>query len=100
MLPALSNLKTMATMIDITLSKLRRRLGFVCARVNHTGNRVMILNHGKIIAALVPASDYDALEEADAKSLQYKEYQMAEQMQRWIEIKKNIALERERERDV
>jgi len=90
----------MAALISITLSKLRRRLGHVASRVNHTGNRVRILSHGKNLAALVPISDYVALEEADAKSLQYKEYQMAEQMQRWSEIKKNIALERERERDV
>ncbi len=98
--PAPTNLKTMAAMINITLSKLRRRLGYVCSRVSHTSNRVMILSHGKTVAALVPMSDYVALEEADAKSLQYKEYQVAEQMQRWTDLKKRIALERERDRDV
>ena len=78
-----------------TVSKLRQSLGRHVARVSHGGDRVLILKHGIAAAALVPVSDFEVLEEAERKSLRYKEYQMAEKLAKWEAIKREIARERE-----
>jgi len=42
------------------------------------------------VAALVPLSDYEALEETEDKSESYKEYQVARELGRWSALKRSL----------
>lgn len=79
----------------ITLSDLRKCLGQSAQRVALTRRRLMITRNGKLLAALMTRQDLEILEEVERKSLQYKEYQMAEAMHKWHALKDEIDRRRE-----
>ncbi len=79
-----------ALMAMIALSKLRRRLGPWVAHVEHTHKRIVILRHGRPVAALVTMDDMNALEEADAKELKYQEYLKARELERFRALKRRV----------
>jgi len=77
-------------MPTIPLSSLRRTLSHRVTRIEHTGERLVVMRHGRPVAALVPLSDYEALEEAEDKAADYKEYQVAREMSRWSALKRSL----------
>lgn len=46
----------------LSISEVREKLAEVTGRVRFTGERIVMQNHGKPVAALVPPSDLRALE--------------------------------------
>lgn len=73
-----------------TLSQLRDALGRYVARVAWTGKRLIIMKHGKAVAGLVTVHDLKLLDEVEAKSLDYKRYQTAQQLMKWEALKAAI----------
>ena len=64
----------------ITISDLRRNLAPVLAHVTHVPCRIPIMRHRILTAALVPYSDFLALEEATQKSQGYRMQQSTQQL--------------------
>jgi len=64
----------------ITISDLRRNLSPVLAHVTHVPARIPIMRHRILTAALVPYSDFVALEEATQKSSGYRLQQSSQQL--------------------
>ncbi len=78
-----------SSLIETTLTGLREKLGQYVSHAR-AGRRVMILRNGRAVAALVSMRDFDALEEAQNKSVEYKLYQNAERMAKWEALKAGL----------
>jgi hypothetical protein len=76
----------------ITLSELRRNLGAAVDHVSHIPYRLPILKHGHFIAALVPYSDYLALEQVRHKSQNYHLDQSAEKLREFAALKQALSV--------
>lgn len=67
----------------VSMSTLRDRLGRYVHAAGHHGDRFVILKNGREHAGLVPVSDLNLLDNAASRSLDYKAFQIAEEMLRW-----------------
>ena len=74
----------------IPLSKLRKRLGPWASRVKLLEERVVITRHRVPVAALVPMHEFEALEAAEKKELQYQEFLQARQLERFKRLKEEL----------
>lgn len=80
------------------ISQLRDRLGSYVQAVARDGDRVVITRSGREVAALVPMRELTLLDTASTRSMEYKAWQVAQELMRWRIVKEGLqALERERD---
>jgi prevent-host-death family protein len=53
-------------MIEVTVSEARERLADLLGKVQHGGDRLRIMRHGKPVAVVVSAAEHDFLEECES----------------------------------
>ncbi len=73
-----------------SLSTLRSNLGRYVHKAGHHGDRIVILKNGREVAGLVGVGDLNLLDNAATRSLEYKAYQVADEMLRWRLIKEGL----------
>jgi PHD/YefM family antitoxin component YafN of YafNO toxin-antitoxin module len=73
-----------------SLSNLRSNLGRYVRNAGHHGDRFVILKNGREMAGLIGVADLNLLDSASTRSLEYKAYQIAEEMLRWRLIKEGL----------
>lgn len=72
------------------ITRLRDRLGSYVQLVAHDGERVLITRNGRELAGLVPAHELTLLDEAAGRSMDYKAYQVAQELMRWRIVKEGL----------
>lgn len=72
------------------ITRLRDNLGRYVHAAGHHGDRVVILKNGREVAGLVPIRDLNLLDNAATRTLEYKAYQIAEEMLRWRIIREGM----------
>ena len=72
------------------ITRLRDRLGLYVRLVAHDGDRVMITRNGRELAGLVPARELTLLDDAAGRSMDYKAYQVAQELMRWRIVKEGL----------
>jgi len=78
-------------METVSISDARKRLAELTARVEHTGERIIIERHGKPVAALVRAEEGRRLADEDAAALKARRLAALEQAR---EVSRQILAER------
>lgn len=73
-----------------SITQLRARLGQYVDHMTYSGTRIVILKNGRELAGLVPVRDLNLLDQAATRSLDYRAYQIAEEMLRWRIIKEGM----------
>ncbi len=72
------------------ITRLRDRLGTYVQQVAQDGDRVLILKNGRELAGLVPAGELILLDQAANRSLDYKAWQVAQELMRWRIVKQGL----------
>ncbi|TDK41116.1 type II toxin-antitoxin system prevent-host-death family antitoxin [Antarcticimicrobium luteum] len=72
------------------ITRLRDRLGLYVQLVARDGERVLITRNGHELAGLVPARELALLDDADSRSMDYKAWQVAQEMLRWRIVKEGL----------
>lgn len=74
---------------NVTLSQARDRLGHYIREAGHNGHRVLIRRNGREAAALVSVTDFNLLLDA-GKSMEFKSFQVAEELHRWRSLHEGL----------
>lgn len=72
------------------ITRLRDRLGTYVQLVARDGERVLITRNGQDLAGLVPAHELALLDEAAGRSMDYKAWQVAQELMRWRIVKEGL----------
>ena len=72
------------------ISRLRDRLGRHVRQVAHDGNRVLITRNGRELAGLVPVAELALLDQAANRSMDYRAWQVAQELLRWRIVKEGL----------
>ena len=81
----------------VTMTRLRDNLGRYVHDAEHDQSRYVILRNGREAAGLVSVRELNLLDNAATRSLDYKAFQIAEEMMRWRIIREGMAVERGRD---
>jgi len=72
------------------ISRLRDRLGTYVRHVARDGDRVLITRNGRELAGLVPMTELALLDQAANRSLDYKAWQVAQELMRWRIVREGL----------
>ncbi|MDX2483872.1 MAG: type II toxin-antitoxin system Phd/YefM family antitoxin [Pseudodonghicola sp.] len=72
------------------ITRLRDQLGRYVQLVARDHDRVLITRNGRELAGLVPAHELELLDAASTRSMDYKAYQVAQEMLRWRIVKEGL----------
>lgn len=72
------------------ITQLRDQLGFYVELVADGYDRVLITKNGRELAGLVPVRELDLLDNAAGRSMDYKAWQVAEELMRWRIVKEGL----------
>ncbi|GAA6191807.1 hypothetical protein DS909_20950 [Phaeobacter gallaeciensis] len=73
-----------------SITRLRDNLGKFVHDADYHQDRFLILKNGREVAGLVPVRDVKLLDNATNRSMDYKAYQVAEELMRWRIIKEGM----------
>lgn len=73
-----------------TITHLRDNLGRYVRNSGYHGDRFVIIKNGREAAGLVSVRDLNLLDQASSRSMDYKAWQIAEEMLRWRIIKEGL----------
>ncbi len=74
----------------LTALQFRSQFSECLTQTWRTGDRFLIVRHGRDVAALVSVEDMDLLEDVEGKSLSYKRFQIEEAQRRWEALKAGL----------
>jgi len=72
------------------ITRLRDQLGMYVDLVAHDHDRVLITKNGTELAGLVPARELELLDNAASRSMDYKAYQVAQELMRWRIVREGL----------